>query len=601
MADSSATRTMVRERLDRRAAVVPLVLALSVAGSVAVAGPAAASTGDGARPVIVRLEPGSDPDEQARAAAVRGARVTFVYRDVFPGYAAVLPPGGLRGVEGGPGVVAVEPDTPVGLEKNGLGGKDTVQAAAPSARQGVEVPWGLDRIDQRALPLSATYSPPRASADGAGVTAYVIDSGVREDHQDLGGRVRSGFSAIDDGRGTGDCAGHGTHVAGTVGGVAHGVAEAVSLVAVRTLDCDGAGATSGVLAGIDWVARDHASGVPAVANLSLSGPASESVDAAIRALVDDGVTVAVAAGNENDDACNSSPAREPAVLTVTASARDDARASFSNRGSCVDLFAPGVDIASAWYTGPTATEVQSGTSMAAPHVTGAAALLLGAQPALTPEQVAARLVGDATPGVVEGRRGEPDRLLYVGSEPAGTDVPGAAPEPGTSEPAPSRPSDPEGAEPDTPDPDAAEPPSEPEVPEVEPDLPDPDLPDPDLPEPELPEPEPSDPDLPEPDLPDRDPSDPDLPEPDLADPDLADPDLPEPDLPDPDLAVAGLRPSLAPSSDAGASTADVPGSRVLVSAPSWSASSASPAAVSGAAVSGAVVSGAAVSGASSAS
>ena len=260
------------------------------------------------------------------------------------------------------------------------------------------------------------------------MTAYVIDSGIAGGHRDLGGRVRPGFTSIDDGRGTTDCAGHGTHVAGTIGGAAYGVAPAVALVAVRTLDCDGGGETSGVIAGIDWVARDHREGTPAVANLSLSGSASESVDVAIRGLIDDGVTVTVAAGNEDEDACGSSPGREPAALTVAASDRNDRRASFSNRGKCVDLFAPGVDIVSDWHTGATATEELSGTSMASPHVAGAAALLLGADPTSTPAQVAKRLLDDATTGVVRGRRDTADRLLYVGSA-TGTDDPRTTPAP----------------------------------------------------------------------------------------------------------------------------------------------------------------------------
>ena len=366
---------------------------------------------DAGDPVVVRLGPGSDPDAAARDAAARGARIRFVYHDVFPGYAAVLPPGGLRGVEGGPDVVAVEPDVPV-RARDGMSGSDARAAA----------PWGLDRVDQRALPLSGTYTPPAADRAGAGVTAYVIDSGIAAGHHDLGGRVRSGFTAIDDGRGTRDCAGHGTHVAGTIGGTEYGVAPAVALVAVRTLDCEGGGDTSGVIAGIDWAARDHRAGTPAVANLSLAGPAGENVDAAIRGLVDDGVTVAVAAGNEDEDACDSSPAREPTALTVAATDRDDRRASFSNRGSCVDLFAPGVDIVSDWYSGDTATEELSGTSMAAPHVAGAAALLLGADPGLTPAQVTDRLLGSATAGVVSGPRDTVDRLLYA-AQPRSTPAP----------------------------------------------------------------------------------------------------------------------------------------------------------------------------------
>jgi subtilisin family serine protease len=398
MADSPVTCRTVRVGLTVGTAVAAMLMGTA---------PAMAAPDPG-EPVIVRLGPGSDPDGAARDAAGRGARIRFVYHDVFPGYAAVLPPGGLRGIEGGPDVVTVEPDVPV-RARDGMPARDARAA----------VPWGLDRVDQRALPLSGTYTPPAADRAGAGVTAYVIDSGIADGHRDLGGRVRSGFTAIDDGRGTRDCAGHGTHVAGTIGGRAYGVAPAVALVAVRTLDCEGGGETSGVIAGIDWAARDHRQGTPAVANLSLSGPAGENVDAAIRGLIDDGVTVAVAAGNEDDDACDSSPAREPTALTVAATDRDDRRASFSNRGSCVDLFAPGVDIVSDWNSGDTATEELSGTSMAAPHVAGAAALLLGADPGLAPAQVADRLLGSAAAGVVRGRRDTADRLLYVGS-PAGT-------------------------------------------------------------------------------------------------------------------------------------------------------------------------------------
>ena len=403
MPDSPGTRsTRRRGRTARGGATLASTLAL--AAGLAVALPGAAHADEG-RPVIVRLEPGSDPDAQARAATARGARVSFVYRDVFPGYAAVLPPGGLRGIEGGPGVVAVDPDTPVRLSR-----------ADPAAPPEDGLPWGLDRIDQRPRQLSGRYAPPAADRDGLGVTAYVIDSGIEADHDDLDGRVRSGFTAVDDGRGTHDCAGHGTHVAGTIGGAAHGVASAVSLVAVRTLDCDGSGETSGVIAGIDWAARDHRPGTPAVANLSLAGQVNATVDAAVRGLVADGVTVTAAAGNEDADACRSSPGREPAVLTVAATARDDTRAPFSNRGTCVDLFAPGVDVVSAWNTGATSTKELSGTSMASPHVAGAAALLLGAEPALPPATVAARLLAAATPGAVRGaQRGDPDRLLYVGS------------------------------------------------------------------------------------------------------------------------------------------------------------------------------------------
>ena len=437
MADLAATgrRTTPARRVAGRVA-----LAAAVAVAAALAGPAAAHAAPApGRAVVVRLEPGRDPDAGAREAAARGARVTHVYRDVFPGYAAVLPPGGLRGAEGGPGVVGVDPDTPVRravapapepaipADPTGpVGGPDDGQD--DGAVRGAAASWGLDRVDQRALPLSGTYTPD--PAPGRGVTAYVVDGGVDAEHRDLGGRVRAGFTAIDDGRGTGDCEGHGTHVAGTIGGAAYGVAPAVTLVAVRTLDCSGSGETSGIVAGLDWVARDHRRGTPAVANLSLAGDPSDAVDAAVRGLVADGVTVTVAAGNEDADACGSSPSREPAALTVAATARDDSRAPFSNRGSCVDLFAPGVDVVSDGGTGPTATRTLSGTSMASPHVAGAAALLLGAEPTLTPAQVAARLLAAATPGAVRGeRRGDPDRLLYVG--PAAPAASSPRPAPGT--------------------------------------------------------------------------------------------------------------------------------------------------------------------------
>ena len=251
-------------------------------------------------------------------------------------------------------------------------------------------PWGLDRLDQRSLPLSSTYS---YNSSGAGVTAYIIDSGISALHTDFGGRVRSGFTTITDGRGTGDCNGHGTHVAGIVGGQVSGVAKSVSLVAVRVLDCTGTTTVSQLLDGLDWVIADHQAGAPAVANISIGGGASSLLDAGVQAVITDGVTVAVAAGNAASgqnavNACNGSPARAPAALTVAASAQNDARASFSDFGSCVDLFAPGVNIPSADFNSTTQFVLKSGTSMASPHVAGAAAVLLSERPTWTPAQVA---------------------------------------------------------------------------------------------------------------------------------------------------------------------------------------------------------------------
>ncbi len=273
--------------------------------------------------------------------------------------------------------------------------------------------WGLDRIDQRQLPLDDAYSYDRA---GAGVTAYIIDTGVRVTHDDFGGRARSGYDFVDDDANADDCHGHGTHVGGTVAGSQYGVAKGADVVGVRVLNCQGSGSTSQVVSGIDWVTENAVK--PAVANMSLGGGVDGVLDDAVRRSIDSGVSYAIAAGNGNilgwpQDACNYSPARVPEAITVGATDRDDQRASFSNYGTCLDVFAPGVDITSAWIGSDSDTNTISGTSMATPHVAGVAALYLEGNPSATPAQVRDAVVNNATSDVVgDPRAGSPNKLLY---------------------------------------------------------------------------------------------------------------------------------------------------------------------------------------------
>ena len=344
---------------------------------------------------IVVFEPRVEDVEAAADDLIRAnrGRKGHVYSKALKGFSATLSEKAAQKIAEDPRVAYVEED-----------GVVTIEATQSGAT------WGLDRIDQRDLPLNSTYN---YNTTASGVKAYIIDTGIRNSHGEFGGRAIDGYDAVDGALPAADCNGHGTHVAGTVGGSAYGVAKGVTLVAVRVLDCAGSGSNSGVIAGVDWVTSNHAAGAPAVANMSLGGGASTALDDAVRRSIADGVTYALASGNSNVDACSSSPARVAEGITVNSTTSTDARSSFSNYGSCTDIFAPGSSITSAWYTSDTATNTISGTSMATPHVAGVAALYLAGNTTASPATVWAAIRDSATLNkVTSAGSGSPNRLLY---------------------------------------------------------------------------------------------------------------------------------------------------------------------------------------------
>lgn len=381
--------------MKMRVAAVLMAIPLAVTAMPATAG---AATADGplvevtqatgkALPgqYIVTLEPGTNAGDLARSA---GVTPKHTYDAVVDGFAAELTTGQLSTLRRTPGVTRIE---------------ENQQFRAAGTQN--DATWGLDRIDQRNLPLSTTYS---YNTTASNVTAYIIDTGIDPGHPDFGGRAAIAYDATLEGTGL-DCNGHGTHVAGTVGGSAYGVAKGVQLRGVRVLNCAGIGTTADVIEGMDWV-RAHAA-KPAVANMSLGGGFSDTVNSAAKELNDSGVFLSVAAGNDGADACDSSPASASGVMTVAASDRNDNAASFTNHGSCVETYAPGVSITSAWLLGGTNTI--SGTSMASPHVAGVGALYKGANGDAASSTVNSWITGNATTGVInDNQPGTPNRLLF---------------------------------------------------------------------------------------------------------------------------------------------------------------------------------------------
>lgn len=342
-------------------------------------------------PTALRAEAETSEKSAGRLAARYGGSVDKVFSHALQGYSAEMTDQAAEALSNDPSVLFVEQDSYISVNNTQL-----------------DAPWGLDRVDQRTVPLNNTYS---YASSGNGVHVYVIDTGVRPSHVDFQGRATADYDSMYDGQNGIDCHGHGTHVAATIGGTSYGVAKNVRIHGVRVLACNGVGTVATAVEGIDWVTANHQS--PAVANMSMGAAASPLLDFAVQGSIDSGVTYVVAAGNSNADACNVSPARLGSAITVGASDQTDVKASFSNFGPCVDLFAPGVSILSAWAWNDYASFTASGTSMASPHVAGAVALYLEDHPTDTPAQVAVGLMGEATSGTMNNTDGSPNLMLFT--------------------------------------------------------------------------------------------------------------------------------------------------------------------------------------------
>jgi subtilisin family serine protease len=394
------SRSLMRRVMTIGLAVVVAATVIATWGSAAVAASRDGTIlpADGPTAVadsyIVVLKAGAATDLDTAANSLARPQGGSVVRtwNTIRGFEVAMSRSQAMKLVGNPAVAYVEQNQRVSL--------DAVQTPTPS--------WGLDRIDQRSLPLDNSYT---YHATASNVTAYAIDTGIRISHSDFGGRATWGTNTID-GNNT-DCNGHGTHTAGTIGGSTFGVAKAIHLVAVKVLDCGGAGTTASVISGVNWVTNNHPAGQPAVANMSLGGGFDQAINDAVTASINSGVVYGVAAGNADADACGVSPASTSTAITVGATDNTDTRPSFSDWGPCVHLFAPGVNITSDWATSDTATALDSGTSMATPHVVGVAALILSLNPTFTPAQVKSQLLAIATSGVVsDPGPGSPNRALF---------------------------------------------------------------------------------------------------------------------------------------------------------------------------------------------